>query len=282
MVQRIFKTTMKESINNGGIAFTVVMLLQLIRYFLIAGGAYLLFYVWKRRAWFHQKIQQKFPKNTEIYREIAYSFSTMLIFGAVAYCIFLARRAGYTQLYKDVSDYGWAYLIFTFVILILIHDTWFYWTHRMMHHPKLFPIFHKVHHLSHNPSPWAAFAFHPTEAVVEAGFFPIAVLLFPVHGYAVAAFMLYMMVLNVLGHVGFELFPSGFTKHWLGKWFNTSTHHNMHHRYGRGNYGLYFNFWDRLMGTNHKLYDATFEEVVNRSATESVSVEQASSQSLAS
>ena len=94
--------------------------------------------------------------------------------------------------------------------------------------------------------------------------------------------MLYMMVLNVLGHVGFELFPSGFTKHWLGKWFNTSTHHNMHHRYGRGNYGLYFNFWDRVMGTNHKLYDATFEEVVNRNTTASVSAERASSQSLAS
>jgi len=46
-----------------------------------------------------------------------------------------------------------------------------------MHHKKLFRWFHLVHHQSTNPSPWAAYAFHPLEAVVEAGI--IAVFFLP-------------------------------------------------------------------------------------------------------
>ncbi|MBM3455236.1 MAG: sterol desaturase, partial [Bacteroidetes bacterium] len=31
-----------------------------------------------------------------------------------------------------------------------------------------------------------------------------------------------------------------------------------------GNYGLYFLFWDRLMGTLRTEYDSSFDEVANR------------------
>jgi Delta7-sterol 5-desaturase len=38
----------------------------------------------------------------------------------------------------------------------------------------------------------------------------------------------------------------------------------MHHEKFRGNYGLYFNFWDRLMRTNHEDYESRFREVTSR------------------
>jgi hypothetical protein len=38
----------------------------------------------------------------------------------------------------------------------------------------------------------------------------------------------------------------------------------MHHQYFKGNYGLYFTVWDRLMGTMNKNYDKVFEEVTSR------------------
>lgn len=47
---------------------------------------------------------------------------------------------------------------------------------------------------------------------------------------------------------------------------NTPTNHVMHHERMRGNYGLYFNIWDRLMGTNHPEYEARFREVTSRPA----------------
>jgi sterol desaturase/sphingolipid hydroxylase (fatty acid hydroxylase superfamily) len=40
--------------------------------------------------------------------------------------------------------------------------------------------------------------------------------------------------------------------------------HNLHHQYFKGNYGLYFLFWDRMMGTIRNDYDERFEEVKSR------------------
>ena len=81
-----------------------------------------------------------------------------------------------------------------------------------MHHPSVYKWLHKVHHLSTNPSPWAAYAFHPLEAVVEAGIVVLIVFVMPAHPMAVSFFLLIMMVYNVYGHLGYELYPKGFSK----------------------------------------------------------------------
>jgi Delta7-sterol 5-desaturase len=188
----------------------------------------------------------------------------MIVFGFTGILVFTMKSLGWTMIYKDISEYGLPYFFVSLIALILFHDTYFYWTHRMMHHPKLFKKMHLTHHISTNPSPWAAFAFNPYEAVVEAGIVPIAVLLFPLHGLTILFFLLYMTFLNVLGHLAFELFPKNFLRNPIFKWHNTSTHHNMHHRYFHCNYGLYFNWWDRWMNTNHVKYQSTFEEVASR------------------
>jgi sterol desaturase/sphingolipid hydroxylase (fatty acid hydroxylase superfamily) len=73
-----------------------------------------------------------------------------------------------------------------------------------------------------------------------------------------------MTSMNVLGHLGFELFPDGFASGKVTKWHNTSTHHNMHHKFTTSNYGLYFNFWDRVMGTNHARYESEYDVVRER------------------
>ncbi|MEO6316932.1 MAG: sterol desaturase family protein [Chitinophagaceae bacterium] len=148
--------------------------------------------------------------------------------------------------------------------MFIIHDTYFYWTHRLMHHKKLFRLFHLVHHHSTNPSPWAAYSFHPLEAVVEAGIFAVFLFIIPVHPLHFYIFFFFMIVYNVYGHLGYELYPKGFSRHWLGKWVNTSVSHNQHHQYFKGNYGLYFTFWDRLMGTIRNDYEKQFEAVKSK------------------
>jgi sterol desaturase/sphingolipid hydroxylase (fatty acid hydroxylase superfamily) len=123
---------------------------------------------------------------------------------------------------------------------------------------------HKTHHLSVNPTPFAAYAFHPVEAVIEVAIIPLVAFTIPHHTSAITIFSLYSLLLNVIGHLGYEFFPRGFARHWLFKWHNTSTHHNMHHRLVKYNYGLYFNFWDRIMHTNHPNYEESFDEVVEK------------------
>ena len=151
--------------------------------------------------------------------------------------------------------------MFSTALLIFTHDAYFYWTHRLMHWKPLFPVVHRIHHLSHTPTPWAAFAFHPIEAVIQAGIFPLFILVVPVHPLAALVWLLYMTVMNVLGHCGFEILPRGFTRHPLSRWHNTSVHHDMHHHHVHCNFGLYYNVWDRLLGTNHARYDEEFERV---------------------
>ena len=120
-----------------------------------------------------------------------------------------------------------------------------------------------MHHKSTNPSPWASFAFQPTEAVIESGIVYLFALTFPLHFIHLFSFLIFMTFYNVYGHLGYELFPKGFNRHWFFKWFNTSVNHNMHHQYFKENYGLYFTYWDRLMNTLHKDYDARFKTITN-------------------
>ena len=69
----------------------------------------------------------------------------------------------------------------------------------------------------------------------------------------------------ILG-TGLGMYPKGFSRHWFGKWINTSVSHNQHHQYFKGNYSLYFTFWDRMMGTLRNDYEQRFEEVVAKKA----------------
>jgi sterol desaturase/sphingolipid hydroxylase (fatty acid hydroxylase superfamily) len=246
--------------------YTIVFFLFLailFRYLIIASIAFLIFYKLRRVNWKLIKIQSLFPKPKDYCREIGYSLLTVLIFTFIGWLIYLSPVKDFTLVYQEISEFGSAYLFISVVIIVLIHDTYFYWTHRAMHHPKLYRLFHKVHHLSANPSPWAAFAFHPLEAVVEAGILIIVPFIMPVHPLAIALFLLAMMAYNVYGHLGFELYPKGFSRGTFGKWINTSVNHNQHHEHFKGNYGLYFLFWDRLMGTVRQDYDQEFDRVAN-------------------
>lgn len=152
--------------------------------------------------------------------------------------------------------------------MVFLHDAYFYWVHRLMHTKWLYGHVHKVHHISTNPSPWTAYAFHPLEAVVEAGILPLIAFTLPVHPSAIASFFFFQIAYNVYGHLGFELYPKGFHKTAIGKYVNTSVAHNLHHSRFNGNYGLYFLIWDRLMGTLREDYDRVYE-----ASTGSASVE---------
>ncbi|MCB9640925.1 MAG: sterol desaturase family protein [Myxococcales bacterium] len=253
-----------------GFVMLAVFAAVFLRYVIFSGSAYLIFWKWLPKRFHHRRIQQRFPKSSILKLEFLWSLSTFVIFSMTGALVFWLTKMGYTLRYKHISDYGWGYFFFSIILMILVHDTYFYWTHRAMHHKSLFRYFHRVHHLSYNPSPWAAFSFHPLEAVVEAGIIYVIVFFIPYHAFALLSFLIFMTVMNVLGHLGYELYPKGFTKHPIGQWFNTSTHHNLHHHKGKLNFSLYFNWWDRWMGTNQEGYHEAFDEVASRPKPETV------------
>lgn len=243
-----------------GIEWSEVALQTVSRYFIIACTSFLIFYKLFTEKFIAKKIQSRFPKNSDYYRDITYSVITSGVFGAYFIFVFVAFK-NHVKLFSDVNQMPWWYHALSFLIMILIHDTYFYWTHRMMHHPKLFKYFHLTHHKSHNPSPWSAYAFHPLEAIVEGGIILLLAVSISAWTPIFILFFIFQLIVNVYGHTGFELFPKSFNKNWIGKWINTSVAHNMHHKYFKGNYSLYFMIWDRLMGTVHEKYDIEYKNL---------------------
>jgi lathosterol oxidase len=102
------------------------------------------------------------------------------------------------------------------------------------------------------------------EALVEVSIIWIMAFCLPLNIWHFFFFFLFQMLYNVYGHLGWELYPKGFSRSMIGKWINTSVNHNQHHQYFKGNYGLYFLWWDRLFGTIRADYDEQFDEVKSR------------------
>jgi sterol desaturase/sphingolipid hydroxylase (fatty acid hydroxylase superfamily) len=250
--------------NQAYSSFTFAFTSTLVRYLCFAGVAFVIFHVLLRRRILHKKIQQTYPRGSDYVREIAYSLLTCVIFGVVATVVFSPVVRPFTRLYLEIAEHGWTYLFASIPLMIFIHDAYFYWMHRFMHWKPVYRAIHVVHHRSRNPSPWAALAFHPLEALLEAGLLVPLALVMPVHPVALLIFFLWTTFFNVGGHMGFEVYPRWLTESRWGRWLNTSTNHNLHHQNPHGNYGLFFRFWDEWMGTTHESYEEALHEVQDR------------------
>lgn len=233
------------------------------RYFSVASLVFVAFYLILKRALVARKIQQAFPKWRDYRRDILFSVLSMAIFSVVSY-VTVVVLAPYHHLYRRIDEYGLPYYLFSFVWMFFLHDTYFYWGHRLMHHPKIYKHVHLVHHRATNPTPWSAYAFHPIEAVFEAGIVTVIAFLLPVQHAAINIYMLFQISYNVYGHLGYEIFPANTNRHWLGKYLNTAVAHNLHHQYFKHNFGLWTTIWDRWMGTLSPRYDEAFDRVTQQ------------------
>jgi Delta7-sterol 5-desaturase len=187
-------------------------------------------------------------------RELGWSLLSALVFGIPAGVVAWGwEHQGWTRIYTDVHEWPLWYLPLSVFIYLFAHDSWFYWTHRLMHRPALFRIAHAVHHESRPPTAWAAMSFHPWEALTGAVVIPALVFFIPIHVAGLGMVLAVMTILGVTNHIGWELFPRWIVHGPLGRWLITATHHQEHHTIYRGNYGLYFRFWDKLCGTDKGL-----------------------------
>jgi Delta7-sterol 5-desaturase len=187
----------------------------------------------------------------QINREIFWSLASAAIYGIPAGMVaWMWDTLGWTRIYTDISTYPLWYLPVSVLLYLAAHDTWFYWTHRIMHRPFWFNAAHAVHHESRPPTAWAAMAFHPLEALTGALVIPALVFLIPIQLPALGVVLGIMTVMGITNHMGWELFPRFMVNGVLGNVLITATHHHKHHDAYRGNYGLYFRFWDKVCGTD--------------------------------
>lgn len=227
---------------------------NIFRYFLFAGIPFLIFYVLFPEKFSRNKIQSQLAKNKDFLREILHSMQTSIILGSTLIIFVFTPLRTYTQIYGNLADYPIWWIPVSVFLALIIHDSYFYWMHRIVHHPKLYKTVHLVHHKSINPSPWTALSFNFLEGIAEALIIPVIMCLIPIHPLALLIFAFLSLAINVYGHLGFEITPKWFRHSFLFEILNTSVHHNLHHSKFKGNYGLYFRVWDRLMKTENPDY----------------------------
>ena len=223
-----------------------------VLYLIIAGLFYLVLYKWKRKRFACKKFQSNEILTGQFRREIFLTITTLIIFCFTGFAIGLLNQNDKTLIYFHLSDYGKIYFVFSIFLMIFLHDAYFYWTHRLLHLPGWYEKIHITHHLSSSPDPWTALAFHPVEALIQAAFFPIMIMVIPTHPVSLLIFLFYMVFMNVRGHSGFQIFPFEDNANKWDWWNNSSKKHDEHHLYAKGNYGLYFTLWDTWMKTGRK------------------------------
>ena len=222
---------------NYLIIFVILYLIVLLYfYFIPAGFLYYLFYIKRPGKLKSHKIQNKLPTKNSIKREIKSSLGSMVVFTLMGFTMFELWKSGFTKVYVDVSEHSIVYTILSFFLLLVLHDTYFYWMHRFMHWQPVYKYFHRLHHLSVTPTPWAVYAFQPLESFIQFVIPPLIIFIVPLHPAVIALFYTYNILVNTGGHSGHEFIPDWVKKHWLLKWNNSVTHHDLHHSKFNFNY----------------------------------------------
>jgi sterol desaturase/sphingolipid hydroxylase (fatty acid hydroxylase superfamily) len=218
------------------------------RYFLIAGLFYFIFYVWFPAKWKERKINKREYKSGQFKKEIKWSLVTSLLFSVAGTITVILWQKGYTKVYTVPNQYGWWYLPVSLLAFMLLQETYYYWIHRWMHIPSVYRIVHKVHHESIIASPFTAFSFHPLEGILQAIYLPALLMILPIHYFVIIILLIIMTFSSVINHLDIEIYPKKSHNIW-GNWVIGATHHSLHHKQFKYNFGLYFTFWDKIKKT---------------------------------
>ncbi len=232
--------------------FFKIFFLLLLRYGLTA--LIVVYFLDKRACLLNYKTRVHSLKKKQLLFEMKYSILSMLIFSLVIFFTVWGIQLDYFFVYVDFNEYSIFWTIATIPIVIVVHDFYFYFWHLLLHQHYFYKNIHYVHHRFREPSIFSTFCFHPIEAFIQVGIFPLLLVIFPLHLYVLILFGLISFLMNVYGHFGYDFYPDLRYNKVLKKILNTSTHHYMHHKYNRYNYSLYLNYLDFLMNTNHKKY----------------------------
>lgn len=253
-----------DELTGLGTHWVQLMLGDVIRYAMFATGVWLLLWVVLDRFLAHRRIRSERPGGRQLLTEILYSVRSVAVFSTISLLPALALKAGWMNGNNVAKELGPWWFAVSLVLMIVAHDAYFYWAHRLGHRRNLFRWVHRRHHKSHNPSPFTAYSFDLAEAALMGSFVPLWVLLVPTQWAVVDLFVLHQIIRNTLLHCGIELMPARRDGRPLFDWMTTTTHHDFHHGRLQWNFGLYFTWWDRWMGTEHPDYHQQFAAAVRR------------------
>jgi lathosterol oxidase len=216
------------SLAVGGVGF----------YFLISGLSYLIFFVWGKKR-FHPDYAEN---KEELRHQMKWGVIGVIGNAALMLPLTYMMATGHSQAYFDVSERGWPYLIGSIVVYVAFTETCIYWTHRWLHTDFGYKHLHHIHHEWRTTTSWVSMAFHPVDSFLQALPHHLMIFLIPLHGSIYFVMLTFVSIWSVIIHDRVSIVRWGA--------INYTGHHTLHHWYYTCNYGQFFTFWDRLMGTH--------------------------------
>lgn len=217
-------------------------------------------------------IQKGKRSQGQILREAFTSLGPIAIKAAAWTCVEKLHATGRGLLYAGplcTSVTSTAYAIATVIALDYLHDTWFYWTHRLLHWRPLYKHVHAIHHRSTVPTAFTGYSFHVLEAIIVFANEILVCFLFPIHIGLHRVYHIFTTAIHNGGHAGYEIAPfipsiealilaafCGNKRKDFARVLNTVQHHDLHHRYPSFHFSLYMTHWDRMCGTEHPSYSS--------------------------
>lgn len=213
----------------------------LVLYVLSAGSSYL-YYHWLRRDRFFPASERRSDERRWLLREWGWSLFNLAGNALLIAPIHQLVLQGKSRIYVDVHAYGWGYLAFSVVLLLLVTEGLVYGAHRLLHVPWLYRHLHVHHHKFRVPSPWTGMAFHPLDSFLQSLPLHLCAFLFPVHVALYLGFLTFLQLWATFIHERVTWVT------WGGLLF--TAHHTVHHRFNKYNYGQFTTLFDRLFGTH--------------------------------
>ncbi|KJE94020.1 sterol desaturase [Capsaspora owczarzaki ATCC 30864] len=140
--------------------------------------------------------------------------------------------------YFATHDYTFTWLLINVAWYLFWMDTFFYWSHRLLHMTKpinLWFLVHRHHHQFVDPTAFGQDAVHPLEALLQGPVPHFLTFVFmPMHPLTASVLGFFTSIYAIAAHDGrrFDL-----------------NDHVKHHHYKNVNFGLYWGLWDYICGT---------------------------------
>ena len=243
--------------------WSVLLAFRFMRFFIIYPIIFIILHLLRKRL-YRFRVQTTYPSKKKVMLEIGLCISSFICFGPYVVVAIWFYHMGWYHFYFNWNDMGTPYFFLSIILILALHEIYYYAIHRLMHtNAWLYRHVHSVHHKFHNPTVFTSYAFHPLEAIMHPLPFIIAPLIMPVYIFVPVIGLIISEIFNIIGHMGYEWVPTKWAKQALLRLVNTSTFHNYHHSHGgRTNYSLYTTVLDHLFGTHSEKSDIDLERIL--------------------